>query len=993
MPQVSPNAKKSLVFSITSHPNLDSLLKPYVVQHSPNGQFSLIFEHLIFENLKFFPGLVTEEEAELIQKLDLIMPEAITRKFAPVKKIKPKDFFEKNMSQLLLRQSIRPYIDRINSEVLNARKGSYVYLFDHKNPTHQQIDIPEEESTVLFHLRRNEEGTHYFLTIKCGDQVFNQFHRDAMLISSKPCWLLVGNKLLHFSQEFDGNKLMPFMEKTHIRVAPNAEEQFYKKFALPLFEQFQVVAKGIQVETEKYEATPVLRLEQHISGRYVLNLMFLYGSQLFMHHSGKQVSASLVRVNGEITIRKIKRSRQWEEIKADVLIGLGLEKWQNSSYVLPEEDGLYALIAFLTQKKTDIARAGFEIRQHLNREAFFLGASELNISVQRRDDWFDLTAKVKFGPFEIPFIQLRRHILNGNREFELPNGQIALIPEEWFHRLSPVLEQEEEGKIRSVHIGLLQESVLPFMSGHARQELLKDFDHVESVDEPEHFSGSLRPYQKAGYDWFWFLSKFNFGGCLADDMGLGKTIQTLALLLKLKEQWLAEKKESNQEIETEPIEISETKSPQLNLFDSGKKGNRTISNVSRPVHLLVVPASLVFNWMEESTKFSPSLRFINHTGTTRNRSTEPFRFADVVITTYGTLRKDLSLLTSFEFCYIILDESQLIKNADSATARAVRSLKGRHKLTLTGTPIENSVEDIWSQMQFLNPGLLGGISSFRKNYKLPIEKENDFEKLRTLQAMLKPFILRRTKGQVAGELPEKTEQIIYCDMPEKQRVLYEEVKSSYRNAILENIVKFGVQKSRMQILKGLTELRQLANHPQLTGHDEFDESGKFFTLLEMANTALKEGHKVLLFSQFVRFLEMFRKHFEKEQIQYAYLDGSVKSADRAKQVQEFQQNPLTRIFLISLKAGGTGLNLTEADYVFIADPWWNPASEKQAIDRSHRIGQTKKVFSYKFITRETVEEKILQLQKKKLEISDSLIQKEDTFVKQLSASDIEALFS
>lgn len=999
MIQVSANAKHSLVYSISIHPILGPVIKPYVVQLSPKGSYSLVFEHLIAENLKFFPEIIREKETHIIKLLDSISAESITKRFSGKKKMRPKDFFENQMSEAVFKQSIRPLINRTIAEVLNQIKKDSIFLFDHKNPTHLKLEVPENESSVLFHLRRNEQGTNYFITIKCGHEVFNQFYKDTHLIAGSPCWLIVGNKLLHFAPDFDGQKLLPFLQKSHLSIAPSAEEQFYKKFALPLIENYQVIAKGIEIETEQYEAIPILRLEQHISGKYVLVLLFKYGQQLFQSHSGKQVSAMFVKEGNQFKIRKIKRSRQWEKIKAEVLLSLGLNHLSHSAYLPENIDTLLGCINFLTQHKSTLEKAGFIIRQNIGNKTYFLGTSELKLAVNREDDWFDLCAHVRFGEYEIPFILLRKQILAGIRELVLPNGSIAIVPEEWFERLQSIIEvsaNEKSIRLSSHHIGLIQENIGPFLKTEDKITLASQFDKIDEVALPKSFQGELRPYQKAGFDWFYFLQSFGFGGCLADDMGLGKTIQTLALLLKEKETYLSEKKAAKPINTSEPAPQIPKTTVQLDLFAAPVKpaaSESIFSVINRPVSLLVVPSSLIFNWMAEGNKFAPALRFLNHTGVQRNRNHDIFKQYDVIITTYGTLRNDIEIFADFPFHYIILDESQLIKNRQSQTAKSIRDLHGRYRLTLTGTPIENSIEDLWSQMNFLNPGLLGGIQSFRKNYILPIEKEQNKEKLATLQAILKPFVLRRNKNQVAKDLPEKTEKVMYCEMTDEQKSLYEKVKSSYRNEILKNIAQFGISKSRMHLIKGLTELRQLANHPALTETDYTHPSGKFEEIIRMAETAISEGHKVLLFSQFVRFLTLFRQHFDREKIPYCYLDGSTLPKDRAAQVQQFQENKDIPLFLISLKAGGTGLNLTAADYVFIADPWWNPATEKQAIDRSHRIGQTQHVFSYKFITLGSVEEKILHLQARKLALSDQLIQNEESFVKHLTASDIEVLFS
>jgi len=379
-----------------------------------------------------------------------------------------------------------------------------------------------------------------------------------------------------------------------------------------------------------------------------------------------------------------------------------------------------------------------------------------------------------------------------------------------------------------------------------------------------------------------------------------------------------------------------------------------------------------------------------YTGTDRNKDIAVFNQYDLVLTTYGIVRIDLELLEQFYFNYIILDESQVIKNPASVIAKSVKKLRSRHKLILTGTPIENSTMDLWSQMSFVNPGLLGSQSYFRKEYQLPIEKRNDQHKSQRLHSIIKPFIMRRHKSQVASELPEKIEKLQYVSMTAEQEEEYEKVKSKYRNQIMDLLETGGLGKSQMVLLQGLTVLRQIANHPRLVDPESPCSSGKMEDVMHMLLTTISEGHKILVFSQFVKHLQLLRQELDTLKIRYAYLDGA--TTDRQERVTTFQQDESLRLFLISLKAGGLGLNLTAADYVFILDPWWNPAVEAQAVDRAHRIGQENRVFIYKFITQNTVEEKILELQRRKMKLADQLITTEQSFIKQLGREDIEALF-
>jgi non-specific serine/threonine protein kinase len=432
-------------------------------------------------------------------------------------------------------------------------------------------------------------------------------------------------------------------------------------------------------------------------------------------------------------------------------------------------------------------------------------------------------------------------------------------------------------------------------------------------------------------------------------MGLGKTLQTLTLLLKEK-----------------------------------LRGNRTPS-------LIVCPTSVVFNWEKEVQKFTPGLKTLIHTGLDRSKNTGQLQKFDIVLTTYGVLRRDIVLLKDFQFHYAILDESQKIKNPGSQTAKAARLLNARFRLSLTGTPVENNTVELWSQFSFLNPGLLGSLHYFKKSFTLPIEKKGDEKTAELLRRIIYPFILRRTKQSVAKELPPKIEQTLYCTMNPAQEALYRYWRDHFRALILNKIEADGLDSARMNVLEGLVKLRQIACHPVLIDKEIREDSGKYESLKEIVDEILAEDHKILIFSQFVRMLKLIRKHFDRHGIEYEYLDGNTVKRERC--VDRFQNDDDIKIFLISLKAGGTGLNLTAADYVIHYDPWWNPAVEVQATDRAHRIGQDKKVFVFRMITKDSVEEKILQLQQRKKKLVDNLITTDSRIFKSLTRDDVDVLFS
>lgn len=610
------------------------------------------------------------------------------------------------------------------------------------------------------------------------------------------------------------------------------------------------------------------------------------------------------------------------------------------------------LDAFEAWKQDEIEVLGFN---ELKNNVLSPSKMKVVIGVSSGIDWFETAVKVSFGENDVRLRDIQRSLHNHSRFVKLGDGRLGMLPEEWVEKFSKFFRTGEvhENTVRtskfhfSVIDELFEEEVLSLEVSNELafyKQKLNSFHHIEKVDIPKKLKAELRDYQKEGLNWLNFLDEFNFGGCLADDMGLGKTVQILAFILALKE----------------------------------KNGLRT--------HLIVLPTSLLFNWKIELEKFAPSLKYHTIYGIDRKKDHEGLEKFDIIFTTYGTLLSDITFLRKFEFDYIFLDESQAIKNPESKRYKAVRLLQARNRIVLTGTPIENNTFDLYAQFSFASPGLLGSQQHFKDNYAIPIDKFKDGMRAKELQRKLNPFLLRRTKKQVATELPEKTEMVIYCEMGKEQRKVYDSYKNEFK-LYLQNTKDDDLLHKSMHILQGLTKLRQICNSPATLSDEEYygEESSKMDELMEQIET--KSGqHKILVFSQFVTMLDLIRRQLDERGIRYEYLTG--KTTDRSGRVKQFQEDDQTRVFLISLKAGGVGLNLTEADYVFIVDPWWNPAVENQAIDRCYRIGQKKNVMAIRLICPDTIEEKILLLQESKKELIDDLIKVDAKSAKSLSKEDI-----
>ncbi|HOV14571.1 MAG TPA: DEAD/DEAH box helicase, partial [Spirochaetota bacterium] len=587
------------------------------------------------------------------------------------------------------------------------------------------------------------------------------------------------------------------------------------------------------------------------------------------------------------------------------------------------------------------------------------GGGKVKVSVTSGIDWFDINTDFITDNGEVKNFKITRDVIK-NGLVQIGNSFVILSKED-IDKLTKLLDEgmDENGKLKisKLNFGII-DSLYETISNNNFDELkfakeistkLKNFKKIEKNKLPKNFNGTLREYQESGYNWLHFLHKYNLNGCLADDMGLGKTVQTLAFLQNLKE-----------------------------LKKLG-------------ISLLVVPVTTVANWESEITRFAPELKFVRHLGQERVKDKDFFKDYDIIISSYHTLRNDIEFFNDFEFDYLILDEAQNIKNHASLIFKTVRIIKAKHRLSLTGTPIENNTTELWSQFNFLNPSLLGSINEFKHKFVNPIEAYKDAEAAERLRKTIYSFILRRKKEEVDKDLPEKEEIIVYCEMNSEQRKVYNTLREYYKAQIGDTLEEKGIEKSAIQIFEALLRLRQAALFPSLVS-DEYKnvESIKFETLKDLMEEIISEKHKVLLFSQFVQSLKIIENEVKSKKIMYSYIDGQTKKRD--VEIKNFQENEDVRLFLLSLKAGGVGINLTAADYVILFDPWWNPAAESQAVDRSHRIGQTKKVMVYKLIVKDTVEEKILELQNKKKELVNQLITEEASFFKSLSKNDIMNLF-
>ena len=976
-----------LAFVITEHPVLGNLIEVYQVKLNEDGTFSLESSRVNIQDIRAGKFPLANGEEGIIELIHEYSEENLVKRFHK----KPEKFsiFIKKLPKEVLEKNIRPFIDERIYKIIRQiiSKGLKLYF---KGPrksyfTEKNIELPEEETKVLFHFRMAEEGIVYHQSIRYKEEVIDLYGKEAFFLMEKPVCLFLDQRIHLFETSLDYKKLLPFFSKQHILIPKSAINEYFSKFVFKVVAQHEVEAEGFEIEEVVVEPEAILELKLNWTGQYMLMLSFRYDKKILPYHYAAPSFVDLNRKDDSYVFRKFIRNRSVENEYYRNLTAFGLIDNGNSFFTLSStssgsRQSLSILLNWINNHSEDIRKSGFHFLQNPKGHKYFMEAIKIEKQVVSKTDWFDVHIEVHFGNTIVPFSHIIPYIMSCTREFPLPDGQIAFLPEEWFSdfRYLLLFANQIKGKLRiekglfdSGHIHML----IPGEKKQKLKELLAKPEH-HLVEVPPAFKMQLRTYQQIGLSWMYHLGKKGFGCCLSDDMGLGKTAQVLALLLK----------ESKLEDDSSVKNVTTTKGEgvQLNLFEDLPVRKRGTS-------LVVMPVSLIHNWVNEIHKFTPDLKYLVLEGLSRTKDYHSFAYYDLIITSYGIVRNDIDVLQNYLFDFVILDESQLIKNPDSKAYKAVIQLKGARKIVLTGTPVENSITDLWAQMNFINPDLLGNAHNFKNEYLIPIEKEGDEFKRSKLKSLIRPFILRRTKEEVEKDLPELTETIRYCEMTAEQQHFYEEKKSEIRNFLMERRGQAFPQKMIL-ILKGLMTLRLASNHPFLTSYSYDHDSGKFNEIISSLEQLLEEKHKVLVFSSFTKHLELYASYLDEKQIPYTSLTGSTPNTQRKKVIADFQNNPDLRVFLLSIKAGGVGLNLTAADYVFLLDPWWNPAVEMQAFSRAHRIGQDKKVFVYKFITKNSIEEKILVLQEKKKLLAQEFINSNNP-LKAMSEEEIEELFN
>ncbi|MBX2984853.1 MAG: hypothetical protein KF882_02650 [Bacteroidia bacterium] len=968
-------AKFQIVFSLESHPQLGLIIQVQAVEQLASGEFSMNFSKVRIQNAEFY-GMSPDDISILKIIEEYEIEKLITLFYKGKKRIKSQEFLEKYCTSELVTQTIRPYLEKKITKILLKLQGRTIYYWG-SGIVNQWIPVlvNENQSEVVFCVDRTDNGMTYYAQVFDNKKKVKIQSAKNVVIVNTPAYILIENKIHHFSSKTDARKIATFFNKEQIVVPKASEELYLNKFILPLALTHTLKTKQIEVQTVEVSKQAKINFLT-FNSNFNLSLEFVYGDLTYPMHVVDDGKASLEKGAKDWIIKVFKRDKEWENLMIKELANNKINHFQGALFNLPEN---LSLETFISTTLPALQKKGFIINQDGIKQPFCLATPVLTYVVKDSNDWFDINIMVRFGTVEIPFKKLRTNILNNNNMFTLPDGSIAIIPQEWMQKLSPILDcatdSKDELRIGKYHYGLLEafDNIGINRSGEKMKSMVEAYNKAIHVDVPITLKTKLRKYQQTGLQWLIALNENNFGGLLADDMGLGKTIQTLAFF-----EWFILNKRPESRSQTQIFKD----------MHSHAESERKVP------FLVVVPTSLLHNWKNEIEHFTELHHFI-YAGNQRNRYIwEYFYDFEVIITTYGTIRNDRDVFGRVKFDAIVFDEAQNLKNQSSITVKAASELNAKQKILLTGTPIENSISDLWSLLNIANPGILGNYSRFQTNFIQKIEKKNDTAKRAELKELVAPFILRRTKEEVAKELPPRHEQIVYCDMEPEQEKLYEKTKSFFRNELLKTISERGMEKSKLHILKGLLRLRQIANHPVLIDENFKDASGKFNIIVENLSDIVNRGNKVLVFSQFVTQLRLFKDKFEELGIAYAYIDGAVKSETRDKEVKKFQESDTCQVFLISLKAGGVGLNLTAADYVFIVDPWWNPAVERQAMDRAHRIGRERPVFVYKYITEKTVEEKIILLQERKKQLANDLIAVDaGTWLANIDKQDVEDILS
>ena len=907
------------------------------------------------------------ELAELCEELH---PDSLYARYANKKVFRhEKDFWA--TKEKAVRTYVKQMADkRIIKAVSLAGKLDIpiIYAKDQKAALHMSDRLTLDggsEVIPVMNFNRHDEGTTYRLQLRIGGRLVEQpSEHQLIVLTHTPGMFVLDKSIYALCEEFSGQLLLPFVVKDKVEIPQKMENDYFHRFILKHVARAEINAEGFDITDVCLKPRACLTAETSIDGSHILSLRFRYGSLEY---------AADNKVNGRVTLTEADDSfrfvRQLRDKAEEQRLTEVLRKATGRRGSGNEVTGAKTVIRFtsvsqqidwLREYAPRLKAEGFDVVQPSDH-VYYIGP----LSVEQNDTWqgdwlqTDVTVVIDNGRLRIPFRDLRDTILRGEQEYMLPTGEILLIPNEWLKRYSDLMliglpkgqgYQRHKSQILNEELRMKNEEFAAAKSSAEGTPI----DNSSFFTLHSSLKTSLRPYQNAGFQWLWQNLVAQTGCCLSDEMGLGKTLQTIALLLKYKEATKV----------TEPV--SKPLSGML-FSDEEMQGRREEETANDKkldlpyrTSLVVAPASVVHNWRNELSRFAPSLSVMTYTGDTSKRKDKRIALMrwDVVLTTYRTLLNDIELLSQNEFGIVVFDESQAFKTATSQIHQAVTRLQALHRMALSGTPVENNLQELWSLMNVLNPNLLGNERSFQNAFVNPIAVQMEESRRDLLRRLIAPYFLKRTKEEVLSDLPERQDEVVVCAMTDEQTSQYTEELSKARNEWLDPTASS--QGRQIHILAALQRLRQIANG-----------EGKMGVVFDYLENLRQTTHKALIFSEYVTLLEQVGSEMTSRGWNYALLTGQTQGREQV--IAHFQQSPDCQFFLISLKAGGVGLNLTAADYVFLLDPWWNRAAEEQAIARAHRIGQQRSVFVYRFVSAGTLEEQILTLQDRKQSLIDSVM--------------------
>ncbi|MDO4229406.1 MAG: DEAD/DEAH box helicase [Capnocytophaga sp.] len=885
---------------------------------------------------------ITPAEKEALELVYSLQRNILMKKF--IKNGNSLELIYKNPHQ---KQLIQHYIEEKTDKILEIScKNSFYITVNYKNNDEigkKRIKTTTKTLEPFLEFEKTDLGINYHLLLLDDDQKMIPSQHKIELLNNEKSWLILNNELVKVAH-IKALNIKPFLTKTEIFIPEKIIGEYFDKFLKEILKKVEINAKGFEIlYKNEIISSKIFLMYDFFANHHKIYIAFDYnGYDFFSNQPKKSHSVLEFQDNNQLKIINYKRNQAEEAKKTQILTELGFI--EENGVFFAESTYPFASYFQLLERKKELISAGFVINSvEINGKKTETSSPQLFFSETNiENDWFDINIQVKQGETTFHFKELIQNIKNNNPIFVLPDGNLFIIPEEWFSRFGTLAKfvKEQQGKLQ------LPKSNYALLENLPELQTQKMVNNVQYVPSPN-LKATLRPYQQEGVKWLLEHHYNGLGACLADDMGLGKTLQTIALLV---------------DIHDKLPEI--TNENPTNLFDVDLKQKEPLKT------LVILPSSLIFNWYDETKRFAPHLKCVQYVGNERKSKANRLLNYDVIFTSYPIITRDAKIFQKHEFRYIILDESQRIKNKNSQTFKAIHDIKAQHKISLSGTPIENSLSDLWSQMQFINPNILGSFSHFNKYFKYGIEKKHDPIILDELKTIISPFLLRRTKEQVLDDLPEMTEQIVYCELSEAQKKWYEHEKSKARNELL----RIDGHNLQFNALNMLMRLRQISNHPKLLDENSEILSGKYDEVINHLELIVNSSQKALIFSSFVSHLKIYETWCKANNIRYAKLTGNIPTAERKAEVEAFQTDTSVKFFFISLKAGEVGLNLTEASHVLLLDPWWNPFSEKQAISRAHRLGQKNKVNVIRFVSKDTIEEKIIKLQQTKKELSQNIVE-------------------